>query len=170
MTTGQDEVISRVTSYITHQASKEPARIRDVVWKGHEQLLAQLDGISEEQARFKPSPDDWSVLEVLQHAAPATRFVAELCAALARGETYERGEGSTEYASLAEARSALDSAHEELVGFIVGLAPDANTEAKYKHFLFGDLNCREWAAFQRIHDGDHAGQIEQIKAAPGFPA
>ncbi len=171
MTTDQNEMISRVKSYIAHQAGKEPAALRRVLQKAHEELVAQLDGLSEEQARFKPGPDDWSVMEVLQHAVPAKRGVARLCAALARGETPERGGGGGEsYSSLAEARSDLDAAQEELLAFVDGLSPDADKEARFNHFLFGELNCREWAAFQRVHDADHAQQIEQIKAAPGFPA
>ncbi len=170
MTTQQTEMADRVRSYIEHQAAKEPAALKGVVQKGQEQLLGMLDGVSEDQATFKPSQDDWSVIEVLQHAVPAKRWTARLCAALARGETLEPGDRNAEFASLADARSDLEAAHEELVAFIEGLSPDANTEARYKHFLFGDLNCREWAAFQRVHDGDHGGQIEEVKAADGYPA
>ncbi len=38
------------------------------------------------------------------------------------------------------------------------------------YFLFGALNAREWAVFQRIHDVDHTPHIGQIKASSGFPA
>jgi hypothetical protein len=166
-----DEVRDRVRSYIVHQAAKEPAAIKDIVQHGHDQLLDRIDGLSEEQARFKPGPDDWSVLEVLQHAAPAKRWLAGICAALARGETPARSEGdAAPPASLAEARSALQSAHQELLGFIDGLSPEADLEARHEHLFFGPLNCREWATFQLVHDRDHAQQIDQIKAAPGFPA
>jgi amidohydrolase len=170
MATIPDEMRERVLSYITHQAVKEPASIRDVVQKGHDQLLGLLDGLSEEQARFKPGPDDWSVLEVLQHAAPSKRSVARLCAALAQGETPEREDGGAEYASLAEARSAFEAAHEEMLASIAALSSDSSVEARRDHPFFGSLNCREWAVFQRVHDGDHAQQIEQIKGASGFPA
>ncbi len=170
MTTIPDETRERVLSYIAHQAVKEPASIKGVVQKGHDQFLGALDGLSEEQARFKPGPDDWSVLEVLQHAAPAKRSVARLCAALARGETPEGGGGGATYASLDEARADLEAAHEEMLVSIEALSPDANMEKRAEHPFFGELNCREWAVFQRIHDGDHAQQVEQIKAATGFPA
>ena len=96
--------------------------------------------------------------------------MADLCVTLARGATPERGGDNATYASLAEARSALEAAQLELLAFIDGLSPDVNVEARFEHFVFGELNCLEWAAFQRVHDGDHAGQIEKIKAAVGFPA
>ena len=170
MTTEQIEASDRVRSYLKHQGGKSPQAIRELVVKGHAQLLDRIDGLSEEQATFKPEPDVWSVVEVLQHAAPAKRWVADLCGTLARGATPERGGGNTTYASLAEARSALEAAQLELLAFSDGLSPDANVEARFEHSFFGELNCREWAAFQRVHDGDHAEQIDQVRAAPGFPA
>ena len=170
MVTISDDVRERLVSYLKHQAGKSPQAIKELVQKGHDQLLDRFDGLSEEQATFKPEPDVWSVVEVLQHAAPAKRSVANLCVTLARGATPERGGGDTTYASLAEARSALEAAHMELLAFVDGLSPDVNVEARFEHSFFGELNCLEWAAFQRVHDGDHAGQIDQIRAATGFPA
>ena len=169
MTTEQIEARDRIRSYLTHQAGKSPQAIRELVEKGHAQLLDKIAGLSPEQATFKPEADVWSVVEVLQHAAPAKQWVADLCVTLAQGGTPERGGGNATYASLAEARSALEAAHLELVAFIDGLSRDVNLEARFEHFIFGELNCREWAAFQRVHDGDHAEQIDQVRAAPGFP-
>jgi hypothetical protein len=75
-----------------------------------------------------------------------------------------------QYATLADARAAMDAAQRDLLAFIDGLSSSTpNVEARYNHFIFGDLNCLEWAAFQRVHDGDHSGQIEQIRSAAGFP-
>jgi hypothetical protein len=182
VTTVPDDVRERLVSYFKHQAAKGTGAIEEAVAEGHEQFIGLLDGISEEQARFKPSAEVWSILEVLQHAATTKRELALLCAALSRGETYEHlgpegEEASTQdgimrvqFNSLAEARSATESAHGVLMAFIDGLSPNADLEARYKHFIFGALNCREWAVFQRVHDGDHARQIEKIKAAPGFPS
>ena len=179
-TTIADDLRERVLSYIAHQVEQGPQRIHREVQKGHEQLTGLIDGLSEAQATFKPSADDWSILELMQHVVAAKRGVAGLCGALARGDQAERlgGEGEEprqdgltgpRYATLAVARSACDAAHDELVAFIATPSPETDEEARYPHFIFGRLNCWEWAAFQRIHDADHAGQIEKVKAAPGFP-
>jgi hypothetical protein len=180
MTTTQQDVIDRVTGYIRHNATKEPAALRALVQQGQAQLTGLLDGLSEEQAAFKPATDDWSVRELLRHVIAAKRGVARICERLAAGEriagTGREGDeqdgmmGRREYASLAEARAALDEAHASLLAFIDGPLAAANTETRFPHFIFGELNCREWAVFQRVHDGDHANQIQQIRAAPGFPA
>ena len=74
------------------------------------------------------------------------------------------------YATLAEAREAAGTSQEALVAFVNGLSEASNTEETFDHFLFGPLNCRQWAVFQRVHDGDHGNQIEKIKAADGFPS
>jgi len=180
MTTEQLEMADRIRSYIQHNATKSPEALRDLVQKGHEQVLGLIEGLSPEQVVFKASTGDWSVLETLRHVVAAKRGVARVCVRLAAGETPGGlgGEGQeqdgvmgAEYATLAEARAAVDAAHGDQLAFVDGLASSQpNVEARFNHFIFGDLNCREWAAFQRVHDGDHAGQIEQIKAAPGFPA
>lgn len=179
MTTAQDELIQRVGGYIRHNATKEPAAIRELVIEGHARLAGLLSGLSAAQATFKPAPDVWSALEVMAHVVTAKRGVARICARLARGEQVANfgGEGEEQngvtrgaFASLAEATAAAETADQELVAFIDGLSDEANTTTRYKHFLFGDLNCREWAVFQRVHDGDHSNQMQQITSAPGYPA
>ena len=174
MVTVTDEVRERLLNYISHQVSKGPEAIRNAVQKGQEQLLGDIDGISEEQASFKPDADTCSVLEVLRHVVDGKRLNAAGCVALARGETRggeaQTGRTGDELPSLAAARSALEAAHDDLVAFVESLSSATNLEARYEHPWFGLLNCQEWAIFQRIHDGDHAEQIEQVKAASGFPA
>ncbi|MEX1253723.1 MAG: DinB family protein [Dehalococcoidia bacterium] len=181
MTTDQAAMVDRIGSYIRHNATKSPEALHDLVLKGHEQVLGLIEGLSPEQVTFKPGADDWSVLETLRHIVAAKRGVARVCVRLAAGETPGGvgGEGQAqqqdgvmgdEYATLVEARAAMDAAHNDMLAFVDGLASSQpNVEKRFNHFVFGDLNCREWAAFQRVHDGDHSGQIEQIKAAPGFP-
>ncbi|MCH7812267.1 MAG: DinB family protein [Chloroflexi bacterium] len=169
----QQEVAERVRSYIQHQASKGPDGIRNAVQKGHDQLTGLLEGLSDEQAEFKPAPEEWCVLEVLRHVAGSKRGVARRCATMSRGEAssnFEPDEEAPAFASLGEAREALDDGHQALLAVIATLTPETSLEARYDHPFFGPLNSPEWAAFQRVHDGDHAQQIEQIKSATGFPA
>lgn len=175
-----EDTAARVRSYIQHQGSKEPAAIRALVQESHDKLMRILDGLSEEQAAFKPSPEEWSVLQVLDHVVAAKKGTARLCVALSKGERPgpTGGEGELRaqdgvtgrhYETLAEAREAVDAAHGELLAFLDGFPEDANTTARFPHFIFGEVNCKEWAAFQRVHDTDHTNQIEQVTSAAGFP-
>lgn len=178
-TTFPSDVIERITGYIRHNATKEPQALHTLVQQGHEQLGGLIASLSEEQARWKPGAE-WCALELLHHVVSAKRGVARICQRLASGESIpgagrEGGEqdGITRgepFASLAEAGAAMDAAHQDLLAFIDGPMATANTETRFNHFVFGELNCREWAAFQRVHDGDHSGQIEKIKSAAGYPA
>ena len=168
-----DDVKERVLSYIAHQSEKQPEGIAAVVEQGHDQLVGLLEGLSDEQAAFKASAEDWSVLEVLRHVVGSKRGVARRCSVLARGEasaSFEPADEVGSFASLSEARAALDAGHRELLASVRAPTPDANVDVTFDHPFFGPLNCREWAVFQRVHDGDHAGQIEKIKAADDFPA
>jgi len=180
VTTEQLEMADRIRSYIQHNATKEPASIRDLAQKGHAQVIGLIEGLSPEQVSFKPSADDWAVLETLRHVVAAKRGVARACVRLARGEQVAGlgGEGQEQdgvmgrdYASLGEVREAMDAAHAELLTFIDGLtSSQPDVETRFEHFIFGALNCREWAVFQRVHDGDHSNQVQQITSAPGYPA
>ena len=175
MVTVPDEVKERVLSYIKHQAAKSAPALRDVVQHGHDQVTGLLAGMSDEQAGFKPSVEEWSVFQVLQHASEAGRRTARGCVMLAAGEELNKIERvgqirNEPFTSLGQARAALDAGHQELLDFVDSLSSETNVEATLDHPFFGPLNCREWAAFQRIHDGDHAGQIEQITSAVGYPA
>ena len=167
------EIRERVVAYVKHNAAKDPQAIRDVVQKGHDRLAALLDGMTEEQARWKPDADTWSVLEVLRHVVASKRGTARLCAMLARGDARDGaavlGEQGAELPSLAQARAELEQSHRALLDFVATISPETDLEATFDHPWFGPHNCREWAAFQRVHDGDHAGQIEQITSAAGYP-
>ena len=169
-----ENVRERTISYVRHNVAKGPEAVRDVVRKGQQQVLVLIDGMTEEQAAFKPNAETWSVIEVLHHVAESHRSLARRCVSLSRGEPARevRGIGQldgTPPTSLAEARTELKAAHAEMRAFVDSLTPEANTEATLAHSWFGPLNCIEWPVFQRVHDGDHINQIEQLKAAPGYP-
>ena len=174
------DVVERMTGYIKHNATKSPADLRALVQAGQDQMLGQLAGVTPAQASFKPAPDVWSMLELMRHVVSAKDGVARICERLAKGEAIAgRGREGDEqdgvvrggwYTSLDDARREMNEAHQQLLAFIDASLAGADLDARFNHFVFGDLNCAEWAAFQRVHDGDHANQIEQIKSAAGYPA
>jgi len=176
-----DDVRAYIVRFIREGAAKEPADIAAIVQEGHDELLAALHGLSEAQARHKPAPDEWSVLELMDHVVTVKRSMAGLCRHLSEGswppgltaefqeEAAQDGVTLARFTSLAEARQAADEAHAGLLDFIRSITPETNTEKEFRHFLFGSMNCRQWAVFQRVHDADHAPAIGRIKATPGFP-
>jgi hypothetical protein len=63
----------------------------------------------------------------------------------------------------------LRTARADLLARVRGWPASTDLAATFEHPLFGPLNCKGWVAFQRVHDADHIGQLEQIKAAEGYP-
>ena len=53
------------------------------------------------------------------------------------------------------------------LGEVSGMPAEPNLEEKAPHPFFGPLNCKEWAAFQRVHDEDHVQHAQKILAAVG---
>ena len=69
--------------------------------------------------------------------------------------------------SAAEWLAILDRDREALFERSLRAEPTARLEQSISHGFFGQLNWRETLLFIRIHDIDHAGQLEKIAAALG---
>ena len=150
--------------------------------EGHDALISSLDGVSDAQAAWKPAPDEWSILELMDHVVTIKRFLVALTQHMSQGawppglteawqeESAQDGATVARFTSIAEARDAADAAHDALLAFLRGVTPEMNTEKTFTHFLFGAMNFREWIIFERIHDGDHGPTIARIKSREGYPA
>jgi hypothetical protein len=167
--------------FVQSNARQPATHIAEVIETGHNRMMAALDGMSETQAAFKPAPDEWSVLELMAHVVSTKQVMGVLTAAMAKGELPPGFGAATEtqasqdgfivskFETLAAAQAAAQEAQASMLSFARGLDGELNTELTFRHYIFGPLNCREWVVFQRIHDDNHAPQVDQIKASPGFP-
>ncbi len=169
-----EDIRERVVSYLKHQGAKEAPDIRALIERERTRLLDLLDGLSDAQAFWKPQPDEWSIKDVLRHLLNSERLVVGIVTSLAAGVLPEDEirpglQDPQELVSLEDIVERLRGERQRLLAFLDSVSPSADLSATFPHPWFGPLNCKEWAAFQRIHDSDHIGQIEKIKAAPGFP-
>jgi hypothetical protein len=169
-----EDARQRLVSYLGHQASKDVPVLVELIEEQRARLLALLDGVSEEQAAYRPAPDQWSIADVVRHVIAAEEGVARIIEPLARGLVPEgqRAMGTQipdEGQPLAALIERLRAARVDLLARIRGWPASSDLTATFEHPLFGPLNCKGWVAFQRLHDGDHIGQIEGIKAAGGYP-
>ena len=169
-----EDARQRLVSYLGHQASKDVPVLVELVEEQRARLLALLDGVSEEQAAFRPAPDQWSITDVLRHVIAAEEGVAGIIESLARGAVPDgrRALGSQipdEGQPLAALIERLGVARAGLLARVRGWPASPDLAATFEHPYFGPLNCKGWLAFQRLHDADHIGQLEQIKAAEGYP-
>ena len=65
----------------------------------------------------------------------------------------------------AEWSAILARDREALFTRVLGADPLAHLERSIEHGMFGPLNWRETLLFMRLHDLDHAGQLQKIAAA-----
>ena len=166
-----EDARQQVVGYLKHQASKSTAELLALVDRAAGWIEQSLAGVSESQARFRPSPDEWSVADVLRHVDASMRSTGRIIEALATGREAKPDMQATVLSddagkTLAELRSGVATSFAEVRAAVAAI-PDGPATAL--HPFFGDLNCKEWAAFVYVHSRDHADQIEKVKGAPGFP-
>ena len=173
MTTGSDEV-ERVLSYLTSQGERYTfAEIWVRFAKARLELIDSVSEVDQGQADFRPDAGEWSISEVLNHVVTSSGTVSEIVDALSRGVTPTPGridppreETSLDINELRE-RLTLDSLRWSAL--VERLPPAPSTVLTAPHPFFGELHARAWLLFQRIHDIDHAGQVEKNKQARGYP-
>jgi hypothetical protein len=146
--------------------------------QSHQRLLSAFAGVSETQARFKPPSGEgeeaWSIGEVLRHVIQATEGNATRIDRLSQGQPAQPSIPSSLGGHEGEAATKLvpvyEAAYGALLEVINGLTGQERLDTTATHAYFGELNCRAWLAMHVAHMSNHAGQMEKVKAAEGYPA
>ena len=163
------------------------------------QLLYVVDGLSDEQAAFKPAPDQWSIVEVVEHLYLAELSgVAKIWAArdalrAGRGWRDARPNRGQHIEAIIDATwkprevappiatphiggplafwvACTRSLTPVLAALGAQLEDVALDEIVFPHFLSGPLDGRQRLEFLRFHLERHLKQIDAIRASAGFPA
>jgi uncharacterized damage-inducible protein DinB len=163
-----------------------------------QRLCEGLPGLNLQQATFKPTPDAWSVAEILEHLSKVDRalvnridkLVAELeetgtCTACtnffpfsmnsiaerARDQKFKSPEPVLPITgfSIQESIVKLQASRADLVAMQPRLEARDLSETTFPHFVFGQLNIYQWLAFFGMHENRHRKQIDRLMAAPEFP-
>lgn len=173
--TSQTDEPTRVRGYLLTQGEKYgftdmwPRCVRARL-----EVLDALEGVSEAQASFEPAEGEWSIREVALHVLNGSRRTAQLVELLARGEpaasaaTDPAREGTDR--TVAELREGLLRDGLGWSALTRELPDQPSFAVTATHSVFGELHSRAWYLFQRVHDLDHARQIQAVKATPGYPA
>jgi DinB superfamily len=169
-----EDVRSRVSSYIKHNATKPIPEVIERVREQLDELNTLVAGMSAEQESFRPYPDEWSSREVAGHIAMYSPSVRQLVLDLDAGRpgTYYRESGVPPERPVGdvEIKDALAVAYRELGSLAEAFAErDPNSAATFPHPWFGELNAREWIFLLRVHAGDHLGQIRKNVEHPDYP-
>lgn len=158
------------------------------------EVLREVEGLSQAQADWRPSDQDWSVGEIVHHLTLAevntgkltSKLLKEAPAALpafpedlrafsplpawppgpAEAPPVVRPEkGHPIQQLVADMKAARERSRQS----VERLATADPRRLTFKHVRLGDLDIAQWWMLQARHDADHLQQLRAVKAAPGFP-
>jgi len=159
------------------------------------EVLAEVDGISQAQADWKPGEKDWSLGEIVHHLTVAEIATGKLTTKLTR-EAEAAGTLAALPADLAfkpmppmppgpaEAPAVVWPQHGKPIAELLAEMRAVRARSRqsieklatldprplvFKHFRFGDLDLSQWWQLQADHDRIHLAQLRDVKATRGFP-
>jgi len=168
------DVRDRVRSYIQHQGTKSPEAIADLVAAAHATLLDVFSGVDDVRANMHPPGEgEWSLRDLMLHVITAESATVALVNRLSSGTVPREGAPDRVLAMSREDTGApfavlvdeLREVNRRMLDAIAAIPESADLSVTPNHPFFGPLNVREWAAFQRVHDGDHLQHAQKILAA-----
>jgi hypothetical protein len=164
--------------------------------RSRQTLLDAVNGVTENQARWKPAADRWSVLEYVEHLAVSDdRLIAVIKRSIstpAQPETEpQRRERETKiretpiprganrapemlqpsgrFATLQEAIAAFLAARERSIEYARTTQDDIRSHFT-DHSVLGALDGYQWLMGNARHAETHAGHIRELREMPEFPA
>jgi DinB superfamily len=161
----------RIRSYLEAQAAKlPPALIVDKVRAAMADLEAAAATVPAGRFTERPAPEEWSANEVLGHVVAAGVYFGGGIVSAIEGtppppRMKDQGAVGAPARTAAEWSGLLSLDREVLFERVLRAEPLANLEHPIEHQMFGPLNWREALLFMRLHDLDHAVQLQKITDA-----
>ena len=160
-------------------------------------FLKSIAGLSEQQWKFKPAPDRWSVAEVAEHitasettimgliqhplmqspAAPEKRELVKGKDQLILEKVPDRSHKAQapemlrptgRWATEADLTKAFEDARKANMDYVRTTNDDLRDHF-FAHPVFGPLDGYQWLLLLATHSGRHTAQIMEVKADPNFP-
>jgi uncharacterized damage-inducible protein DinB len=161
---------ARIRSYLQAQGAKlTPEHIIGKVEEAMGQLRAAATALPPARFNAAPAPGEWSANEVMAHVVEAGRHfggaIVRVLDGQAPGQPRDAAAHDTTPRPLAEWWALLERDRGALFTRVRSVHPMSRLEATIPHPFFGALNWRETLLFMRLHDLDHAGQLQKVVAA-----
>jgi hypothetical protein len=166
-----DEEQARIRGYLVAQGAKlSPAAIVEKVQQAMADLKAAAAAVPAARFGERPSPEEWSGNEVMAHVVAADGYFGGGIQRLLAGQPppLRPGGRGVEGAPLLTAEAwykALAQQRDALFTAVLAADPAAAPDQRIEHPMFGPLTWRETLLFTRLHDLDHAGQLQKIATA-----
>ena len=160
--------------------------------ESREALFAAAANISDEQARIRPAPDQWSVLDCVEHVAIAEHFMLTTIAAKSapappsgdRGREEfllreipnrakkisapERAHPTGRFPTLDAALEQFNQSRARTIDYVKHCDKDLRAHTA-PHPLFGPITGQEYLIVIALHPARHAAQIREVRTALGLP-
>lgn len=166
-----DPEAERIRGYLQAQAAKlSVSELADKVQADMEQLRVAAVSVPATRFALRPAAGDWSANEVMSHVVEGGRAVGRgiegvLDTGKKPGPAFvDRMEEAKVERSAGEWWTEFLEDREALFGRVRKATGDEYLDVTWLHPMFGELNWREWLLFLRIHDLDHARQIQALTA------
>jgi hypothetical protein len=180
-----------------HMSTEERSKVLHWLEESRQEFATSIDGVSEEQWKWKPAPERWSVGETAEHIVLAEALLFEnvknAMASAANPAWEEQTKGKTEFIvqvmaprlgkaqapepivprnglTLAQVKERFAQQRAEIEKF----ASDTNLALKehtvvHPFPVFGTLNAYQWLIYIPLHTERHDKQIAEVKATAGYP-
>lgn len=161
----------RIRGYLQVQAAKlAPPALVERVRAAMDELRVAAVGVPAARFDARPAEGEWSANEVMAHVVTAgARFADGITRVLDGGPAgapiADRIEGGAQRRTAEQWWELLARDRAALFERVLAADPEAHLDGTVEHGMFGLLNWRETLLFLRIHDLDHARQLEKIAAA-----
>ena len=175
-------------------SDQEKRQVLQLLDHTRDSLLGATVGLSAAQAHFKPSPDSWSVAEIVEHLAIVEdRVIGRVSQLLESSPAIQEGkvedsdailiakvmDRSKKFRSpdfvqpagepLADSFERLTASRRKLVDLLNTAPPDFR-ERSLPHPVLGPLDAHQWLVALAGHCGRHTLQICETKSAANFPS
>lgn len=171
----------------------------EALWReleaGRADVLKEAEGLSQVQADWRPTPQDWSVGEILHHLTLAEVATGKLTSKLLK----EAGAGLPPFPAdlagfapvppwpasvpaeappvvrpeagrpIGELLADLRAARARSRQSIDRLATIDPRRLTWRHFALGELDLAQWWLLQARHDALHLAQLRAVKTSAAFP-
>ena len=181
-----------------HITAEERMKVIGYLEESRKEFLAAIDGVTEEQWKWKPAPERWSVGETAEHIVLAEGLlfgnVQKAIASEPNPAWEEKTKGKTEFIervmaprlgkatapepivpsgkmTQAQVRETFLKQRAEIEKFAKAteVALKEHT-AEHPFPVFGTLNAYQWLIYVPLHTERHDKQIAEVKATAGYPA
>jgi len=189
-------LISAYEAFAQTLSDSERRFVIDLLDANSRKFLSDIEGTSDDQWKFKPAPDRWSVAEVAEHITLSEdlllNIIQKILQAPANEEKAKALEGKEQqllvdvqdrsvkaqapevikptgkFSTKKELIDAFKKARARTIEY-VKTTNDPLKNHVAPHPAFGELTTYQWLVFIACHANRHVAQLEEVKSDSNFP-